>query len=95
MAGRKDIALAIDDTHCRAICDEIGDRLRDILKREVSEIPPRLLALIDKLAELEQAPSIVPSIDEMSLPLNCEPINHESAFNGSDAALPPNTSVSF
>lgn len=95
MAGRKDIALAIDDTHCRAICDEIGDRLRDILKREVSEIPPRLLVLIDKLAQLEHAPSIVPSIDEMSLPLSCEPINHGSAFSRPDEALPPNTFVGF
>jgi hypothetical protein len=95
MAGRKDIALAIDETHCRAICDEIGDRLRDILKREVSEIPQRLLVLLDKLAQLEHAPSIVPSIDEMSLPLSCEPINHGSAFSRPDEALPPNTFVEF
>jgi hypothetical protein len=81
VADRKDIALAIDHTHCRAICDEIRDRLRDILKREVSEIPPRLLVLIDKLAQLEHAPSIVPSIAEMSLPLGHEPNNHSSAFS--------------
>jgi hypothetical protein len=55
----------LDHIHCRAICDEIGDRLRDVLGREASEIPPRLLMLVDKLAELELAPSIVPSIDEM------------------------------
>jgi hypothetical protein len=57
--------LAIDPVHCRAICDEIGERLRYALKQEVSDIPPKLLMLIDKLAELECAPSIVPSIDEM------------------------------
>jgi hypothetical protein len=59
--------LVIDHTHCRAICDEIGDRLRDILKREASEVPPRLLELIDKLTELEHQPSIVPSIEDMSI----------------------------
>ena len=66
--------LQIDSLHCRAICDEIGDRLREILKQEVLEIPPRLLASIDKLAkleiddltQLERAPSIAPSGDEMS-----------------------------
>jgi len=95
MAGRKDISLAIDATHCRAICDEIGDRLRYMLKREVSEIPPRLLELIDKLAQLEQAPSIVPSIDEMSLPRSYKPNNHGSAFGRPDEALPPNAFVNF
>jgi hypothetical protein len=95
MAARKDIALAIDHTHCRAICDEIGDRLRDILKREVSEIPPRLLVLITKLAQLEHAPSIVPSIDEMSLPLSHEPNHHSLAFSQSDEAPPPNIFSSF
>jgi len=58
--------ISIDSVHCRAICDEIGERLRYVLKREVSEIPPHLLILIDKIAELEFAPSIVPSISEMS-----------------------------
>ena len=60
--------LVIDHNHCRAICDEIGDRLRDVFKREASEIPARLVRLIDQLAELEGAPSIVPSIEEMSFP---------------------------
>jgi hypothetical protein len=81
MPSRNAAALAIDHTHCRAICDEIGERLRDILRREALEVPSRLLALIDKLAkleidtvsELECAPSIVPSIDEMSFPKCREP----------------------
>jgi hypothetical protein len=76
MPSRNPAALAIDHTHCRAICDEIGERLRNILLREALEVPPRLLALIDKFAkleieevsQLECAPSIVPSIDEMSFP---------------------------
>jgi hypothetical protein len=74
MPNRDAAASLLDHTHCRAICDEIGDRLREILKQEVLEIPPRLLASIDKLAkleiddltQLERAPSIAPSGDEMS-----------------------------
>jgi hypothetical protein len=68
MPGRNAAEPMIDSTHCRAICDEIGERLRDIIKREASEVPPRLLRLIDQLAELERAPSIVPSIEDMSFP---------------------------
>jgi hypothetical protein len=74
MANRKTATLALDHIHCRAICDEIGEQLRNSLRRDISEIPPRLLWLLDKLAQLEQAPSIVPSFDEMSLPWCSEPL---------------------
>ena len=68
--------LLLDHTHCRAICDEIGERLRAALKPDLSELPPRLLALMEKLARLEidndvqsvRAPSIAPAIDEMFFP---------------------------
>jgi hypothetical protein len=68
--------LVLDSTHCRAICDEIGERLRSVLKPATSDVPPRLLDLIGRLAVLEQrdllpvelAPSIVPSGEEVSLP---------------------------
>jgi hypothetical protein len=66
MANPTAAHLAIDPIHCRAICDEIGERLRYLLKREISDIPPHLLILLDKFADLEFAPSIVPSMDEMS-----------------------------
>jgi hypothetical protein len=65
-------ALALDHAHCRAICDEIGERLRQVLKPEALDIPQRLLALLERLAELQQAPSIVPSNDEMSFPRSPE-----------------------
>ena len=67
MSGRKTSPLQIDSGHCRAICDEIGDRLRFLLDKEAGEIPQRLRSLIDRLAELdgEQAPSIVPAMDDM------------------------------
>jgi hypothetical protein len=65
--------LNLDHAHCRAICDEIGERLAFVMK-PAADIPPRLLDLIGKLAaldhsavpRLESAPSIVPSIEEMS-----------------------------
>jgi hypothetical protein len=67
--------LVLDSIHCRAICDEIGERLRSIMKPAASDVPPRLLDLIGRLAALEQrdllqmelAPSIVPSSEEISL----------------------------
>jgi hypothetical protein len=69
-------AVMLDHTHCRAICDEIGERLAQILNRDVMEMPPRLLDLLNKLAQLEcdepaqldHASSVAPSIGEMSLP---------------------------
>ena len=59
--------LKIDSGHCRAICDEIGDRLRAMLDREIPAMPLRLRLLMDRLAEQdsELAPSIAPSMDDM------------------------------
>jgi len=67
MASQNAANLQIDHEHCCAICDEIGDRLRIILNREATELPPRLLMLLNRLAEpeCEPAPSIVPSIGDM------------------------------
>jgi hypothetical protein len=67
MSSQKALPLQIDSGHCRAICDEIGDRLRILLDKESGEVPQRLRSLMDRLAELdrEQAPSIVPAMDDM------------------------------
>ena len=67
MLSQKALPLQMDSGHCRAICDEIGDRLRILLDKEASEIPQRLRLLMDRLAELdgEHAPSIVPAMDDM------------------------------
>ena len=67
--------LRLDYTHSRAICDEIGEQLRAILKPDVAELPPRLLALVEKLAQQEigndvplvLAPSSATSLEEMHL----------------------------
>ena len=67
MPGGKAADLLLDHVHCRAICDEIGERLREVLKPEVPALPSYLCRLIDRLAELESepAPSIVPSMDDI------------------------------
>ena len=66
MPSQKALPLQIDSGHCRAICDEIGDRLRILLDKEAGEIPQRLRLLMDRLAELDRvpAPSIVPAMDD-------------------------------
>jgi hypothetical protein len=67
MSRQNVLQLQIESGHCRAICDEIGERLRVLLDQEATEIPPRLRLLIDRLAELDrkQAPSIVPAMEDM------------------------------
>jgi hypothetical protein len=71
MLTRTGASLQIDAIHARAICDEIGDRLRNILDRELShELPPRLRDLMAQLAKADNtaSPSIAPSLDEMMQP---------------------------
>ena len=67
MSSQKALPLQIDSGHCRAICDEIGDRLRIALDKEAGEIPQQLRLLLERLAELDgqQAPSIVPAMGDI------------------------------
>jgi hypothetical protein len=69
MSSQKALPLQIDSGHCRAICDEIGDRLRILLDKDAGEIPQRLRLLLDRLAELDgvPAPSMVPAMDDMMM----------------------------
>jgi hypothetical protein len=55
--------VSIDHTHSRAICDEIGERLRTSLERDLRELPLRMQRQIDQLRELDEqkSPSIVPT----------------------------------
>jgi hypothetical protein len=66
--ARNGAILQIDSVHSRAICDEIGDRLREMLRRETkAELPPSLQYLIEQLADADRdiAPPIVPSLEDM------------------------------
>jgi hypothetical protein len=58
--------LRLDHNHCRAICDEIGERLREAMALKSVKTPPQLQRLIDRLDELDNvwAPGIVSSIED-------------------------------
>ena len=50
----------LEPKHCRAICDEIRERLRQSLARNASPVPPRLRKLLGQFAELQgDAPPIL------------------------------------
>jgi hypothetical protein len=60
------LASNLGSKHCRAICEEIGERLALVL-RPATELPPRLKDLLDQLALLDHdSPSIVPDIEDMA-----------------------------
>jgi hypothetical protein len=68
MLARTGVNKRIDAEHSQAICAEVGDRLREILRRDATgELPPRLQHLMKRLAEADQesAPSLVPSLEDM------------------------------
>ena len=68
MRATKSMTMALGPRHCRAICEEIGDRLA-IALRPPTELPPRLAGLLARLALLDHdAPSIVPDIEDMMMP---------------------------
>ena len=54
--------VRIDHIHSRAICDEVADRLRIVLPTDLADAPGSLKSQIRRLQELDQSPSIVPSI---------------------------------
>lgn len=55
--------IDIDSKHSRAIVQEIGKRLRALLKEE-PELPGSLRTQLDRLRELEeQSPSIIPAAE--------------------------------
>jgi hypothetical protein len=58
---------AVRQNHMRAICEEIGERLRFMLDRTAQEPPARLVALLRRFEQQEQteAPSIAPTLEEL------------------------------
>jgi hypothetical protein len=55
----------IDDVHARAICNEIGERLRQALSRDETELPASLESRLNRLREQDDrySPLIVPDLD--------------------------------
>lgn len=68
MPHRNGPDVQIDHIHADAVCQGIGERLRETLSTETEDMPQRLRALIERLPELDrdQVPSIVPAIDELT-----------------------------
>ena len=66
MSNRIRADIQIDHIHAHAICQSVGERLRDSLQRDWMETSDNLRTLIERLPELdrEQSPSIVPSLLE-------------------------------
>jgi hypothetical protein len=64
-------AVHISSRHCRAICDEVGERLRQHLDGTQTSPSQRILMLLRELEAMEavETPSIVPSLDDISAPL--------------------------
>jgi hypothetical protein len=56
--------IDIDDTHSRAICREVGERLHQYLRVE-PELPASIGKQVERLRELEgQSPSIIPDVEQ-------------------------------
>jgi hypothetical protein len=56
--------LQINQMHARAICTEIGERLRPVLSKDGTSLPASLAKRLNRLREREaDSPSIVPSLD--------------------------------
>jgi hypothetical protein len=58
--------IQIDETHSRAICREIGERLRISLSQRTSKLPESMRRQLNRLRELDEgvSPSIVPSMND-------------------------------
>jgi hypothetical protein len=58
--------VQIDRVHARAICNEIGERLRYALSNAEVELPASLESRLNRLREQDgdYSPSIVPSMDQ-------------------------------
>ncbi|MBI3700703.1 MAG: hypothetical protein HY242_09715 [Afipia sp.] len=62
MANRNRADIEIDHVHAQAICQGIGERLRDALEKNWERAPAKMHDLYARLPELdsEDSPSIVP-----------------------------------
>ena len=63
-------AVQISSRHCRAICEEVGERLRQHIDRTQTAPSQRIMMLLRELELREtEMPSIVPSLEDISEPL--------------------------
>lgn len=54
----------LDHLHSEAVCQGVGERLRDALNREKPDMPHRLKSLIARLPELDrESPPLIPEME--------------------------------
>ena len=62
--------IHISSRHCRAICDEVGERLLQHFDKTQTAPSQRILMLLRELEAMEaETPSIIPSLDDISASL--------------------------
>jgi hypothetical protein len=64
--------IRIDATHSRAICDEIGWRLRKALAADYATLPHALALLLKRFIDVDlatDAPSLAPVMSDLYAPL--------------------------
>lgn len=70
----------ITSLHARAICDEVGERLRHLLRDDYTQLPPFLQQRLDRLSAPDcDAPSLVPLVNDLAAPPQPGPISSKSA----------------
>lgn len=63
IAQHTDDEVQMDHSTSLAVCNGIGERLRDIMRPGAGHLPPRLQQLMDQLQRIDDAPSIVPDMN--------------------------------
>ena len=53
-------ATLLDHSTSLAVCNGIGERLRDVMRPGAGHLPPRLQQLMEELQQIDDSPSIVP-----------------------------------
>ncbi len=62
----KDDSAAMDRPTSLAVCNGIGERLRDIMRPGAGHLPPHLQQLLDRLQKTDDSPSIVPDLPPLT-----------------------------
>jgi len=60
-------SCSCSDVHARAICDEVGERLRILLDRSQTPPPPRILALLLRLQLSELKAAAAEPADDLAV----------------------------
>ncbi len=59
--------MQMDHVTSLAVCNGIGERLRDLMRPGAGHLPPRLQQLMDQLQRIDDAPSMAPHMSDSSV----------------------------